>query len=99
MLRTQITLLLLSLAIMLPLSARSSLPEFPAHGLLLVVNKTERQTLGIISPATDGSTLGAGGAASCAVAASPGSHPSMETPGVGSRDRRAQHGGYRYAAR
>ena len=42
MLRAQISLLLLSLAIMLSLSAGRSLPELPAHGLLLVVAKANR---------------------------------------------------------
>jgi YVTN family beta-propeller protein len=52
MLRVQIILLLLSLGLMLPLSAVRSSHEPPDLGLLLVVNKGE-QTLGIVSPATD----------------------------------------------
>jgi DNA-binding beta-propeller fold protein YncE len=52
MLRGQFILLLLSLGLMLALSAVESSPEPPAHGLLLVVNKGE-QTLGIVSSETD----------------------------------------------
>jgi YVTN family beta-propeller protein len=73
MLRLQIVfLLLLSLGIMLPLSADNFSHKLPAHGFLLVVNKGE-QSLSIIDPASGQkvATVPEGGTTGHEVAASP----------------------------
>jgi DNA-binding beta-propeller fold protein YncE len=72
MLRPQITLLSLSLVFMLLLALVTSSPKPSDQGLLLVVNKGE-QTLGIVSPESDGqlAAVPEGGITGHEVAASP----------------------------